>query len=530
MRKRILAIALCLVMVTAIAATTVSAQSTPASSIKESKSSNLVQSSPVQSTVPVSNAYLQISIDNSTTSGDSGRFILGTTGGDPNNPNDNNARLLYGSSPWSSFTTVRIDGVDHVYGSPSDGNYTKAPTLHATYIDSVWVCHKIEVTQTLSLVTNPATGRADVMLIQYKLRNIDGASHTAGLRILLDTELGSNDGAPFRIPGTGAVTTEHEYVGAHVTDYWQAFDNLNTPNVVAQGTLRGASATPPDRAVFANWENLYDTNWNYTINPTTSLTGDSAVALYWNPVTISAGQSVSHNTYYGISGLSSNTLPPLALSTTGPAVLSVVNGAYSPNPFTVMAYVEDLSTTSINQVNLTISLPAGLTLVGTPAKQSVGNLAANEIKSVSWSVRAASQTSAKHLNYTVTATAVTPAVTRQVTRSITVPALVAAKKITVLNATASATATVNKNFTVSGKLTVNGVGLAGQNVTLFKYNPATNAWTKLATTKTSSTGTVGTYTFTVKEGVKGTYGYQVLYLGTGTYRPASSVMRWVDVS
>ena len=68
----------------------------------------------------VNNSYVQVA------SGDAARFTMGTTGGHPNNPNDNNKNLIYlhfhpdtpgvfyGSQ--TSFTTVRIDGNDYVYG------------------------------------------------------------------------------------------------------------------------------------------------------------------------------------------------------------------------------------------------------------------------------------------------------------------------------------------------------------------------------------------------------------------------------
>lgn len=106
------------------------------------------------------------------------------------------------------------------------------------------------------------------------------------------------------------------------------------------------------------------------------------------------------------------------------------------------------------------------------------------------------------------------------------------KIATALNATASTTApAVNATFTIAGKLTAGGAGLGNQSVTLFRFSPTTNAWTKLATTKTNnSTGTVGAYTFSVKEPAPGTYGYQVMYSGTATYRPINSNMVWADVA
>ena len=373
--------------------------------------------------VSIQNDYLSISVSDSDST-----FTLGNTGGDPANPNDDNQILLYGHpNPWSSFTTVRIDGSDYIFGS-SEGTFTQVPTSYPTYIKSVWTSHNIQVTQTLQFATNPATGRVDVMQIRYMLENINLTnSHNVGLRVLLDTMLGGNDGAPFYVPGTGAVTTEHEYSGASIPDYWVAFDDLGNPTVVSQGTFRGSDATVPDRVIFVSWPDFYSTRWDYAITPgkifgSTSYP-DSSVGVYWNTKTLGPGQRIEYVTYYGLSGLSQSLMPPLTLSVTGPLNLDVVNGAYNPNPFTVTAYVQDVSTNVINDVSISINLPAGLSLEpGSPATQTISTLNPNEIRSVSWSVRAANQANEQLFSYDITATA-SGISERKVTRSVLVPAL-----------------------------------------------------------------------------------------------------------
>jgi len=80
---------------------------------------------------------------------------------------------------------------------------------------------------------------------------------------------------------------------------------------------------------------------------------------------------------------------------------------------------------------------------------------------------------------------------------------------TAVNATAPASG-VNTNFTVKGRLTINGAntGIGNQNVTPLKYNATTKTYSPVKTVKTSSTSTVGAYTFTVKEMKAGTYYYR----------------------
>jgi hypothetical protein len=366
----------------------------------------------------ISNDFISLSVEAA-----NGLFTLGTTGGDPGNPNDNNKLLLYGHPwPWSSFTTIRIDGTDYQYGSES-GSFTLPPTNYITYNKSVWVSNQIQVTQTLSLVENPSTGRVDNLEIRYLIVNNDTQNHTVGVRVLLDTMLGSNDGAPFQVPGFGAITTEMEI---SIPVYWQAFDNLSNPSVISQGTLIGGLATRPDRFILASWPDIYGTDWDYTatagkIFGDTSYP-DSAVALYWNPVQIGPNQAVEYITFYGLSAF--NTVPgPLTVSITGPLSIEVIDGAYSPNPFPVIAYVQNTTNFNVTNLQVTIDLPSGLSLEsGSSQTQTLAQLNIGQTHSFTWNVRAADRIESQTLTYTVrsSATSISEA---SVQRSVLIPAL-----------------------------------------------------------------------------------------------------------
>jgi uncharacterized repeat protein (TIGR02543 family) len=423
----------------------------------------------------VQNGYLQINVADPIDTYP-GRFVIGTTGGDPANPNDDNKPLLYGfpDSIWSSFTTIRIDGSDFAYGG-TGGTFTQNPMSDNTYINCVWVVNNIQVTQVLTLALNPYTDRADTVEIRYTLHNLDSSSHNVGTRVFLDTMLGSNDGAPFQVPGTGAVTTEHEYTGAAIPDYWQAFDDLNNPTVISQGTLRGGNATVPDRVIFASWPDVYYSTslWDYTITPGMSFTGDSSVGLYWNPKSLGPGDTIQYVTYYGLSGLSQSLTPPLTLSVNAPQSLSVVSNAYSPNPFTVVAYVQNVSADVITNIDLTISLPPGLSLAGSPTTQTVSSLAPNETASVSWYVTASNQTTETLLSYTVNA--ITTGIERTVTRSIDIPALLTVTYNA--NGATSGTAPIDSNsYGYNATVTVlgNTGNLAKAGYTFAGWNTAAN--------------------------------------------------------
>ncbi|MDP4145946.1 MAG: Ig-like domain-containing protein, partial [Bacillota bacterium] len=342
------------------------------------------------STSTISNDYLEFAV------ADNGRFTVGTTGGDLGNPNDNNKIMLYGHPiPGTSYTTIKVDGNDYIY-SPATTN-TDFATLSNT---STYTVGNVVINQKISIVKNSSTQKEDTVEIKYTATNNDSVQHEVGTRIMMDTMLGSNDAAPFRIPGIGAVTTEKELTGSDIPEYWQAFDDLLNPTVIAQGTLLKGD-NKPDKVQFTNWRRIYNTNWDYTVDPTQS-NGDSAVSVYWNPKSLAAGETREYTTYYGISQFQQDLRPPLALSVTGANNLEVINGSYNPNPFAVTAYITNIGSSAGTDVKATINLPAGLSLAnGQSATVALGTLQPNQDSQVSWNVQADPATVDRHLTYSI---------------------------------------------------------------------------------------------------------------------------------
>jgi|GEM_PF-2139092 len=349
----------------------------------------------------------------------SGRFNLGALPDASGGQGPNSWDLMYRwpSTPSTSFSTLRIDGADSVYGST--GSQIEAPTdIDSSTNRSKWKIGDIEVTQIIQVVLNPQTLQNDVAKISYTTRNTGSVTHNVGLRVMIDTEINYNDGAPFRVPGTGIITTESEFTGGNVPDTFQTFFNVTDNSHVAISTLRSGGATTPDRLVFARWPGIQGTNYDYIITPGDSLTSDSAYALYWNPTSLAAGASRTVTTFYGLANLQVDLLPPLALGVSAPATLSVVNGQYSPNPFDVTATVFNNGNGAANGVALTLNLPAGLSLASGSATQTVGDLPAGQERQVSWSVRANPQPAETTVTFSVTASA-TNAQSKTVQRQIT---------------------------------------------------------------------------------------------------------------
>ncbi len=246
-----------------------------------------------------------------------GRFVIGTTGGDPNTSADNNKRLLYGY-PWNietSFSTLRVISGSNTNDYQLGKNVvpTSGPSSNGTTLTTVWEAGGIRVEQRLYFATNPDTGRKDTTAIEYQLTNITTSQRQVGLRLLLDTMIGDNDGAPFFAPGYGNITQERDFSGGSIPDYWIAWESPTfDPNrLKAKGFLRSSGITTPNRLIIAHWDaalcpgagaGLFSNAWDYTVNPNISITCDSAVALYYNPVILNPGQTRTIRTYYGLAG------------------------------------------------------------------------------------------------------------------------------------------------------------------------------------------------------------------------------------
>jgi len=239
----------------------------------------------------ISNGYIDLVVCSD------GRFTIGTTGGDPKNPADDNAKLLYGHpDPRTSFTTVRIDGMVYLLGKQLLP--FKPPYYNESSIITEWQIGRVKVIQQHSIAYSD-TGNPDTVKVDYTVRNEDINPHSVGIRVMLDTQLGDNDGAPFQIPNVGNVTMEREFLGDEVPA-WLSMNDLTDPTVIGKGILIGLGAVPPDRFVIARWSPIYNTQWDYTIHPDYSVTGDSAVGIWWNPQQVEPGQERKTTTFYGV--------------------------------------------------------------------------------------------------------------------------------------------------------------------------------------------------------------------------------------
>jgi len=347
----------------------------------------------------------------------------------------NPKRLTFDRWGQTNGTCLRVDGRDAQFGSevarptvfngnaPASAWENRAvPQWQDEHghghqgMRSVWSVKQpsVRVTQMVELVpgevTHDSRGRLlrylDTCLVRYVLENRDARPHSVGLRFLLDTFIGANDGVPFVIPGeAGLCDTQYEFGGAKtpVPGYIEAqeFDDPAKPGTVAHVQFRiGEPIAPPDRVTLGAWPSLLlvpltgnarlagpMTQWDVPVYPIGTATklgrpADSAVVMYWNPQPLGPGKSREVGFAYGLGKVSSAKSGSANFLLTGDA--GVVEG----HDFTVQAVV---SRPQAGQT-LTLTPGAGLELAGgSTALQrvpEVGAGAARQSSTVTWQVRA----------------------------------------------------------------------------------------------------------------------------------------------
>lgn len=248
----------------------------------------------------IGNEYLEFMVDSR------GRFTIGNTGGNPDYETDDNKILIYGHSyPSTSFSTVRLQSsrneTKDFYFEASENQYdpdqktaTSIMELDGAFNDGEE--YHFTVTQRLEFVKS-SQQRADTVKISYTIKNKGTQAQKAGIRIMMDTMLASHDDAPFAVVEHGNITSELELSGMNVPPTYQVYDVFGNPTTIATGTLYLGTERRPDKVQFTYWPSIYNTLYNYTIGNTTF--GDTAVGIYFDPVSLNASASTKVCTYYG---------------------------------------------------------------------------------------------------------------------------------------------------------------------------------------------------------------------------------------
>lgn len=277
--------------------------------------------------------------------------------------------LTFSSSGGTNNTAVSTGGVAFVLNALPP----TVPTIEKKEADGrSWStgwdvpARKVAVTQDVVLVRGSQSGKLDTVFVSYKLLNKDKKKQKVGLRFMLDTLIGKNDGVPFVLPERADLVTTGAMTGAKTKDlpeYVQAFEN---PDFKNPGTVAhlGVRVSPhhgvvelPDSLLISHWPGG-NAPWTY---PITNMGSDSAVGLYWAEAPLDPGAERKVGFTYG--------LAKVASGKSGGKIGLTAGGAFKAGGVvTVTAYLDR----DLKRPTVTATVPEGLKLAaGQRAKQTV---------------------------------------------------------------------------------------------------------------------------------------------------------------
>ncbi len=344
------------------------------------------------------------------------RFGLGVP--DPKDPSRFKSRLIYDDKGRTCNVCVRIDKKrDFLLGveqgawkppirQPLDKDVNGKEPIGAK---SVWVCSapKIVITQHVEIVPEGLSADGtkrllDTCLVRYEITNEDTAAHQVGLRFLLDTFVGEDDGMPFAITGQSELcnTLKAFDKPEDVTDFLAA---LERPDLKNHGTVallqmrHDDTMEPPDRVTLGAWPGdkvrakaklplkiaqlaqEQNTRWEVPLAPM-SIDGDSAVTMYWLDRELRPQQKRTVGFAYGLGSLSVDK---------GKGQFGVIAGGemITGKEFSLSAYVKN----PLVETTATLTLPRGVTLVAGSDREPVPSVAegsGSPFSLVTWRIKA----------------------------------------------------------------------------------------------------------------------------------------------
>jgi hypothetical protein len=347
-------------------------------------------------------------------------------------------KLMYDEYGRTNNTCVRVDGQDYLFGHEHEfrrrgeqmipgppfarwkelkqalGKDDQGRSREGARSTWVLIDSKIEVTQLVEVVPGPQSCLLDTCLVRYTVTNRDDRPHEVGLRFLLDTYIGANDGVPFTIPGekTLCETKKRFDRPEDVPDFIQALErsDLLHPGTVAHLQIRlGGGLEPPSRVLLGGYPdgpvrhlgypecNAWLTRWTvpfFNIKelaqrqneldppPRVPHQPDSAVTLYWDPRELPPGRSSELGFTYGLGQVASG-------EGEGKLLLTVPNAITTGSEFTLTALVKDPKRGET--VKVLIPEEKGFALVGGGEEQVVPDVppgSTRPISPVTWRIRA----------------------------------------------------------------------------------------------------------------------------------------------
>ena len=340
---------------------------------------------------------------------------------DPDNKSAEKVKLNWYVNGLGNSTVAKIDGNDFAFGfAPDHGKWALGSEKGKDVSPATWSPPKnmdkyggktrtfefsngIFITQTVTVEPGDpvqiASGEYKRLLtnclVRYKIHNRDPKrTHSVGLRVLMDTCIGNNDGVPFTFPGVSeVVSTKRDFQGPDVPDFVQVLErpSLRDPGIILQLNLRFSDKLePPSRFQLTRYPTNNQNPDKRTLNKWEvplvdmrlpgELEGDSSVVIYWDPKDLGPNKKRELAFTYGLGNVS--------VSTGGKIGLTVGGATYVNGELTVLALISDRDAKFA-----TLDLPPGLKLLDGTLKQKITHMRSELNKQprpspVTWRVRA----------------------------------------------------------------------------------------------------------------------------------------------
>ena len=330
-------------------------------------------------------------------------YRFGLFAADKKDPKDEskNLRLTYDQEGDSNNTRVRIDDSDFLFAQLKSTSITEdkedsKKRVWRVSCDYLLKGERIKVSQFVQIVPGSQSGNLDTCIIRYTVENKGKNSHKIGLRMILDTFIGSEDGVPFVVPGMdGFVTKFTEFTQKDMPDFIEAmqFQNLDTPGVIAHLGLKGfqlPDCEPEPLYKLYLGENPGSKEFGYDAEASDlaikkgkdgSRFTDSVAFLYWNERDTNPGEVREFVFSYGLGEISKP-------DGSSGGKLSVTTGGNTNagKTFTLTALVKDATKGQA----VIIALPEGVNLASgeTKEKTIVEVDRTTQMSQVSWKVSA----------------------------------------------------------------------------------------------------------------------------------------------
>ena len=213
-------------------------------------------------------------------------------------------------SAWrGTYISIEIDGTVYDCGDRNgvsmDDYLQGSEQLSDTKGKTTWDINGIILEQIMTVHPVPGHLYEGYVTIELKVANDNLYSSDVRVRYYFDTQVDSNDGAPFYVPNYGLVTNETEYTNSNINfNYIQDFDDYEDPTLIGRFSLD--DNIKPYKIILAEWENSVGHAWDYSIGPSTDLTHDSAALFYYDLGTIFGGGSASSILSYGLGSMGSS--------------------------------------------------------------------------------------------------------------------------------------------------------------------------------------------------------------------------------